>query len=157
MVSISCVTFSGYIVQFVGWPVQFLYNVGLEGFLAVLCLLFLDETVWPRGDQSSIPFPPVRYLSRKLATYAFTQRLTPKKSREEVIRSITLPFTIMLCPVTILIGCVLLIIFGWGIAINTLLSIFLQNPLDEGGYAFSPGRNASCEPALPSLAALHTF
>ena len=148
MGAISCGTFSGYIVEFTGWPVQFWYNVGLEGLVAVLCLLLLDETHWPRQDQPYCPFPPNGYLRRRVATYLFTSRLTPETSKRDLVRSVTLPFMIMLCPTTILIGTVLMIIFGWGIAINTFLSIFLQNPLEEGGYAFSPERNASCELVL---------
>ena len=141
----SASTYSGYIVQKVEWPVQFWYNVGFEGLIATLCLLFLDETLWTRDESQPIPRPPDGFLQRKLATYAFTKRLTPRKSKDEVIRSITLPFIIAVCPVTILIGTTLMIFYGWGIAINTFLSIFLQNTVEMGGYGFSPERNADCE------------
>ena len=141
----SSSTFSGYIDQYVGWPVQFWYNVGFEAFLAIMCLLFLDETVWHRADTAPVPIPPAGFVQRKLATYAFTKRLTPTKPRHEVVQSITLPFIIAFCPITIFIGVTFMIFYGWGIAMNTFLSIFLEDPLDEGGYGFSPGRNASCK------------
>jgi len=35
--------------------------------------------------------------------------------------------------------------FGWFVTINTLLTIFLQEPKKKGGYAFTPQRNAACE------------
>ncbi len=142
---ICCGTFSGYIVQRVGWTVQFWYNVGLETCIATLCLIFLDETAWSRHGQAPVPHPPSSFIKRKLATYAFTQRITATRSRKEVIESWTLPFSIAACPVTILIGTNLMVYYGFGISINTFLSIFLQTPVEEGGYSFSADRNASCE------------
>ncbi len=53
----------------------------------------------------------------------------------------------------------MLIFYGFGIGINTLLSIFLQEPVEDGGYGFSADRNASCEFFLSSsifFAATHT-
>jgi len=143
MGAVSGATFSGYIVEKVSWTVQFWYNVGFEAAIALLMFLFVDETLWPRAEQPDIPLPPANRLSRRLATYLFTQRLTRKQTKEEVIQSITLQFLITISPVTILIGSTLMIFYGWGIAMNTFLSIFLQNPVKEGGYGFSPERNAS--------------
>lgn len=34
--------------------------------------------------------------------------------------------------------------FGWFVTINTLLTVFLENPLTEGGYEFTPQKNAAC-------------
>ena len=145
MGAVTGATFSGYIVEKVSWTVQFWYNVGFEGAIALLMFLFVDETLWPHAEQPDIPLPPANPVSRRMATYLFTQRLTRKQTKDEVIQSITLQFLITISPVTILIGSTLMIFYGWGIAMNTFLSIFLQNPLEEGGYGFSPERNASCE------------
>ena len=145
MGAVSGATFSGYIVEKVSWTVQFWYNVAFEGAIALFMFLFVDETLWPRAEQPDIPLPPANPLSRRLATYFFTQRLTRTQTNKEVIQSITLQFLITISPVTILIGSTLMIFYGWGIASNTFLSIFLQNPVEKGGYGFSPERNASCE------------
>lgn len=145
MGAVTGATFSGYIVEKVSWTVQFWYNVGFEGAIALLMFLFVDETLWPRAEQPDIPLPPANPVARRMATYFFTRRLTRKQTKDEVIQSITLQFLITISPVTILIGSTLMIFYGWGIAMNTFLSIFLQNPLKEGGYGFSPERNASCE------------
>ncbi len=34
--------------------------------------------------------------------------------------------------------------FGWFVTINTLLTVFLENPVREGGYGFTPQQNAAC-------------
>ena len=48
------------------------------------------------------------------------------------------------CPVTILAGGFTLIDFGFAAFFNIVLTIFLQNPPEMGGYGFSPTRNAEC-------------
>lgn len=52
-------------------------------------------------------------------------------------------YLIGLSPVALLTGIYVMINFGWFVMINTLLTVFLQNPL-EGGYAFTPQQNAAC-------------
>ena len=52
------------------------------------------------------------------------------------------PFAIGLSPVTILAGSFQLLSFGWFVMINTLLTVFLQEPEKAGGYGFTPQRNA---------------
>jgi hypothetical protein len=49
-------------------------------------------------------------------------------------------------PVTVIVGTFQLIAFGWVVAIQTLLAVFLQSPLVVGGYGFSAERNALCKP-----------
>ena len=142
---IVCITFSGYIVQRVGWPWQFWYNVIFEAFIAIMVFFFLEETLWTRPGQTPVPLPPQGLLQRKFATYFLTKRLTPKQTKQEVMDTVILPFKIAACPVTLLIGSMLMVYYAFGIAINTFLSIFLQSPVEEGGYGFSPDRNASCE------------
>lgn len=44
--------------------------------------------------------------------------------------------------VTILAGLCLLICFGWVVAVFTTYSVFLQTPMAEGGYGFTPLQNA---------------
>lgn len=58
------------------------------------------------------------------------------------IRSLTAPFAIGLSPVTLLAGSFQLLSFGWFVMINTLLTVFLEEPEKKGGYGFTPQQNA---------------
>jgi hypothetical protein len=138
-------TFSGFIVQNADWPVQFWYAAGLCGFSALLCLLFLEETVWPRqySESGAVPKLPSQYLARRVAVYLFTVRVTPKRSPTEGLRLFLLPFKILCTPVIVLLGIPLMAFFGWLVAISTLLPVFLQEPIEHGGYGFSPLQNAA--------------
>jgi hypothetical protein len=42
-------------------------------------------------------------------------------------------------------GMVLFVNFGWGVGVNTLIAVYLQSPVAEGGYGFNPGQNAECK------------
>ena len=53
-------------------------------------------------------------------------------------------FQIGLSPVGLLIGVYTMINFGWFVATNTLLTIFLEEPEEEGGYAMNAQQNAAC-------------
>ena len=54
------------------------------------------------------------------------------------------PIFIGISPVGLLTGTFVLGFFGWFVTINTLLTVFLQEPVKEGGYGFTPLRNAAC-------------
>ena len=138
-------TFSGFIVEDVSWTVQFWYNVALEGLAAILCLVFLRETGWTRPGGPKFPAKPASRMQELMATYFLTQRVTPPETVAQTFRAALLPFAIGISPVTILVGFPLLIYFSWSVAVTTLISVFLQEPLEAGGYAFSPKRNAACE------------
>ncbi|KAJ9612789.1 hypothetical protein H2204_014894 [Knufia peltigerae] len=53
-----------------------------------------------------------------------------------------MPFRIGLHPVGILGGLFLMIVFGWSVGVNNLLAVFLQSPVSEKGYGFTPNQNA---------------
>lgn len=137
-------TFSGFIVQSAAWPVQFWYNVALEGTISILCLLFLDETGWTRPGGDEYPPLPSGFVARRLATYTLIRRVTPKKTVRERCYRAALPLIIGLSPVTIMVGIAVMICFSWSVAINTFLAVFLQEPVEHGGYGFSPLQNAAC-------------
>ena len=50
-----------------------------------------------------------------------------------------------LSPVTLLAGGLTLIDFGFAAFFNIVLTVFLQDPVEKGGYAFTPTRNADCK------------
>jgi hypothetical protein len=52
------------------------------------------------------------------------------------------PLFLALSPVTVLAGSYLTISFGWTVAKQTLLAVYLQTPKELGGYGFSPEGNA---------------
>jgi hypothetical protein len=143
-------TFSGFIVETAPWPVQFWYNVGLEALVATLCVLFLDETGWTRPGGEQFPLPPEGFMKRKLATYAFTQRLMPYKTSGEILKLALRPWLLAVYPVTIMVGLPLSIYFAWCVSSTTTIGIYLQSPLDEGGYAFTPYQNAWCKYLNPA-------
>ncbi len=61
------------------------------------------------------------------------------------LKSTILPLAIGMAPATILAGSYTLITFAWSILISTELTIFLQTPVSEGGYGFTPRQNAACK------------
>lgn len=54
------------------------------------------------------------------------------------------PILIGLSPVGLMAGIYTFGFFGWFIAVNTLLTVFLQEPEIVGGYGFTPEQNAAC-------------
>ena len=137
-------TVSGYIVTRVPWPVQIWWTVGVEAAIAMLAFLFLEETGWPRDneEQGEVPHKPRSWVRNRKDTFFPGHRILHDKTA----RRRTSPFTSILigiCPLSLLSGLLLTVDFGWLIAQHTLLAVFLQNPLEEGGYNFSPSQNAS--------------
>jgi hypothetical protein len=56
--------------------------------------------------------------------------------------------TIMVSPISLLVGGYFLVMFAWPVAVNTLLGVFLQTPVEFGGYGFTPEENSYCK-AVP--------
>ena len=137
-------TVSGYIVGNVEWPVQIWWTVAVEGVAAALTFLFLEETGFQRdGDTSPdvVSSSSRSYISNRIATFFPGTMIVPKSDKPRMS-----PFAsirIGLCPLTLLAGLLLTVDYGWLIAQNTLIAVFLQNPLSEGGYGFTPAQNAS--------------
>lgn len=133
-------TVSGYIVDSVAWPVQLWWCVGVEGLVAALTFLFLEETSWPR-DGTEGPESSRGWLQNRMVTFFPGHRILDglKAQRTNPLTSIF----IGLCPITLLAGLFLTIDYGWVIAQNTLIAVFLQNPVEKGGYGFTPSQNAS--------------
>ena len=58
-------------------------------------------------------------------------------------------FKIGICPVTMLCGGLTLIDFGFAAFFNIVLTVFIETPVEEKGYGFTPTQNAECETLLP--------
>ena len=136
-------TFSGFIAQATDWTIQFWYTVALQGAVALLVVLVMDETGWARSQFEQYPIRPAGFLAKRAALYLGTQRVTPIVSWSEAVRLSLLPCKIAFCPSVIIVGVAIFIYFAWNVAVSTLLAIFLQEPLKAGGYGFSPNRNAA--------------
>lgn len=121
------------------WPVQIWWTVGVEAAVIVLVFLFLEETQYDRRSGGAAKHRS--WIVNRSATFFPGHRILPPKSGRRV-NSAASCFFIMVCPVTILAGSFLCLTFGWAVAVNTLLAVFLQTPTAAGGYGFTPTQNA---------------
>ena len=139
-------TFSAFIVGSVQdkqWNIQYWWTVGADAVTIVLIFLFLEETGWTREGGRVYPKPPKSWIKNRMATFFLGTRVMPRTSAREALDVATDELLIGLCPVTVLSGIFLLIVFGWVVGLNTVLSIFIQEPVSEGGYGFTPIQNAA--------------
>ena len=134
-------TVSGYIVSDVAWPVQLWWTVGVEGFVAVLIIAFLEETGFPRQEKQVPRRPPQTWFQNRTATFLPGHKILTQSDRPPMHPLAC--FIIGVCPLSLLAGLLLMVDFGWLVATNTLLSVFLQTPQDAGGYGFTAAQTAS--------------
>jgi hypothetical protein len=52
---------------------------------------------------------------------------------------------IMASPVTLILSLFTLVHFGFYVALNSLSPVWLQKPIEAGGYGFSVEQNAICQ------------
>lgn len=137
--SVASGTLSGYIVQNTIWQVQFWYNVGLELLVAILVVLFLEETRFVRDGTQPAPLT----FRQRLAGFFFLKRTVPKSTVRDYLHYAALPFKAAYSPTSFLIGLSLMMSITWASGVSTSLALFLQTPVEQGGYGFSPGQNAA--------------
>ncbi|EXJ70576.1 uncharacterized protein A1O5_06646 [Cladophialophora psammophila CBS 110553] len=137
-------TFSGFIVQGASWTVQFWYLVALHGVVAILAFFFLYETGYTRPGGEEYPRQPRDFWANRLATLFGRRSVVANRTWKEMASLGWSQIRIFLLPVTLIFGGFQLVIFGWAVAFQALLAVFLQTPVGYGGYGFSPGRNAAC-------------
>ncbi|KAH8798539.1 major facilitator superfamily domain-containing protein [Xylogone sp. PMI_703] len=140
--SASAATFSGFITQSASWTVQFWYNVGLEGLIALLCLAILDDTNYLREEGHVVPTVRPGFLARIGKTYFATRKDTSTELNRGIVRRAKILGQACICPSTLIVGFSILISFSWAVGVSATLSIFLQSPTEEGGYGFTPFQNA---------------
>jgi hypothetical protein len=103
----------------------------------------MEETTWTRPETEEYPTLPNGFWARSAAFYLGTKRVTPARPAREIWRLAILPFKIGLCPSVLIVGFAIMIYFAWSVTVTTLLAVFLQEPLEVGGYGFSPECNAA--------------
>ncbi|KAI9691707.1 MAG: hypothetical protein M1822_007779 [Bathelium mastoideum] len=141
-------TFGGFIVQHVPWPNEFWWTVGLQAAVALLVLVFMEETGFTRDEKRVFPKVPESFLANRVATFLPGHKVVPRISAGELASFAIAPFKIGIMPVVLLAGTFNFISFGWFVMINTLLTVFLQEPPKAGGFGFTPQRNAAFTFAL---------
>ena len=134
-------TVSGYIITNNPWPVQIWWTVGVEGLVAVLIFFFLQETGYPRCGEEKPGLRPRSWLENRRATFLPGNQVLVQTNKPGMHP--WSPFVIGACPLTLLTGILLTVDYGWLIGQNTLLAVFLQTPVEAGGYGFTPSQNAS--------------
>ncbi|KAL8866701.1 MAG: hypothetical protein Q9174_006143, partial [Haloplaca sp. 1 TL-2023] len=103
----------------------------------------LEDTSFVRNAEE-IPKPEAtRFLPGRIALFFPGTALAPRPSTQHILRRYINPILIGLSPVTILTGIFVIPINGFLIGIGITSTIFLQEPVEEGGYAFSPSQNAA--------------
>lgn len=133
-------TFSGYIVQYVEWPVCFWWTVAANGLAAILIFIFGEDTAWDRENQQPVTDHRASssWLGERMALFFFGTKVTPSNRKSNIARSLKAVFAIGVSPITILAGLYGLIFQGWFIMIGVQIPIILSEPVSAGGYAFSP-------------------
>ncbi|KAK4496189.1 hypothetical protein PRZ48_012169 [Zasmidium cellare] len=136
-------TISGFIAGSAPWPAQYWYFIGVQGICIILVSLLLEDTTYDRQNQQKgrpTSQPPPTYLHRRLQLlFAGHRTISPSPIPHGPLDSIV----IGLQPITILCGLFSLITFGWAVAVTVLVPVFLQTPVSQGGYGFTPTANAS--------------
>lgn len=133
-------TASGFIVGTVDWTVQFWWIVGLLGVAILLVFFFLDDTTFDRSNSRESYVDERRsFLRNRWETLCpGTKVVAPSAIKHGIFDCIL----IGLQPVTILAGLFFALTFGWAVSVNILLGVFLQTPVEAGGYGFTPVNNA---------------
>ncbi|KAK5111947.1 hypothetical protein LTR85_011694 [Meristemomyces frigidus] len=132
-------TLSGFISATAPRPVQFWWTVGALGLVCILVFTSLEDTAFDREGCAS-PNLGQGYLQGRVATFFPGTRVVQNKAKRHGPLD---PIIIGVQPVTLLAGLFLTITFAWAVAVTTLLSVFLQEPVEIGGYGLSPLANAN--------------
>ncbi|KAI9930810.1 hypothetical protein MW887_011568 [Aspergillus wentii] len=136
-------TFSAFISANAFFPVEFWWSVGLLGATAILIFLFLEETGFDRENPEKNPILPASWTGNRLVTFFFGQRVVQPTTFKETMKIAAAPVLIGICPVTIIMGIFTLISFGFYVAMNALVPVWLQKSPAVGGYGFSLKQNAA--------------
>ncbi|KAJ5093761.1 major facilitator superfamily domain-containing protein [Penicillium angulare] len=141
-------TFGGFVVQHVAWQFEFWWTVALQGAVALMVLIFLPEIGFTRDAGKVYPKQPEGFLANRVATFLPGTKVAHRDGLREAPRSAVAQFLIGFSPTGLLVGIYAFGFFGWFVSVNTLLTVFLQEPEIAGGYGFEPQQNAAFSFAL---------
>ncbi|KAM0804772.1 putative polyamine transporter [Usnea florida] len=141
--SIAAPVFGGFIANAKPWRDVYWWLLGIIAVSIPLVFLFLEETSFQR-DKASEPFPPRPkfFVTNRIATFFPGTAVVPRTTFAHVARRYITPFKISLSPVTIIVGFFVGCVYGFAVGLAIVVSIFLQSPVSDGGYGFTPNDNA---------------
>ncbi|CAG8883002.1 unnamed protein product [Penicillium egyptiacum] len=137
-------TISGFIVNSASWTWAFWWTLIPCGLAIMLVFLCVEETGgWSTTPGApSYPPQPTSYWANRVATFLPGHKIVPRESWGQTAREAKKPFIILTAPITLIAGGYIFISFAFVILTSVLLTIFLEAPISEGGYGFTPLRNA---------------
>ncbi|PYH36232.1 polyamine transporter [Aspergillus neoniger CBS 115656] len=116
------------------WPISFWYTVPMNGVLALLILVFIEETAFAGGEQVRQSF-----TQEKWNMYIRGRAVPPqlRASWKNMVSILLDIFLVSFSPVSIIVGFVMMVDFGFASMAIILGVTFVEAPRDEGGYAMS--------------------
>ncbi|RAH57185.1 polyamine transporter [Aspergillus piperis CBS 112811] len=116
------------------WPISFWYTVPMNGVLALLILVFIEEAAFAGGEQVRQSF-----TSEKWNMYLRGRAVPPqlRASWKNMVSILSDIFLVSFSPVSIIVGFVMMVDFGFASMAIILGVTFVEAPRDEGGYAMS--------------------
>ncbi|KAF2235273.1 polyamine transporter [Viridothelium virens] len=136
-------TMSGFISGTVSWTWCFWWTVPFLCVTIILVFLFAEETAFDRTQGLPLVEIPSGWLSSRIALFAPGWKSVPKPTIHDVAKEYSIPVFIALSPIALLCGFFTLIAFGWVLLNDILSPTFLQTPVSEGGYGFTPIQNSA--------------
>ena len=157
-------TLGGFIAQTRPWDYVFWWTLGPVGAAIVSALLFVEDTSFDRNSTAMKgPSLPKGFLANRVATFFPGVRTQPTGKVREFVsrhhrkghspsrlfvrhpanmndqgRRAIVPFQITFAPITLLVGTYVFVALGLPIMQASTLAIYLQPPVEAGGYGFSP-------------------
>ncbi|CRG86660.1 putative transporter C1529,01 [Talaromyces islandicus] len=120
-----------------------LTEISYTGVVIVLVFCFIEETGFTRKDGRIYPPQPSKFIPNRIATFFPGTAVAHVGGFKEASHSALAQFLIGISPVSISCGFYLISMCGWFVSLNTLLGVFLQNSVEEGGYGFTPQQSAA--------------
>ncbi|PWY66923.1 polyamine transporter [Aspergillus eucalypticola CBS 122712] len=116
------------------WPISFWYTVPMNGVLALLILVFIEEAAYAGGEQVRQSF-----TSEKWNMYLRGRAVPPqlRASWKNMVSILYDIFLVSFSPVSIIVGFFMMVDFGFASMAIILGVTFVEAPRDEGGYAMS--------------------
>ncbi|PYH73647.1 polyamine transporter [Aspergillus vadensis CBS 113365] len=116
------------------WTISFWYTVPLNGVLALLILVFIEETAFAGGEQVRQSFSQEKWNMYIRGRAVPPQLRASWKNMASILLDI---FLVSFSPVSIIVGFFMMVDFGFASMAIVLGVTFVEAPRDEGGYAMS--------------------
>ncbi|KUI72104.1 hypothetical protein VM1G_07542 [Cytospora mali] len=124
------------------WRWAFRWCIILDGVAFLVYFALMDDTTWDRTPGAVNLERPSGWLASRIATFVPGTQITRRVSFREFIKQALAPFEIAMTPVSMVLSFFTLFSFGFYVAMNATTPTYLQKPIKEGGYGFTPFENA---------------